>query len=254
MNQIPQPQNSSDWSISLENSFGTFGALIRSLAFSIMGMISFMAYRFFEVNSIFFSYFPEHLTGVNRDIASYLIAVVFIVPTLLFMSNADKLKNLFTSHGKKKGVAPAVAMAVITFIINLFFWKVWIGSADTIIFKAVISIITAYLDYTFAELFNKKFQDWVRTSSIHQSFYALETRLNGIKTDINKALQTFNGYKQKLTETKETLTKIEREINAKKKALERFSCPYCLDYIGETQNGLNKHLGGCKARHHEKAH
>jgi hypothetical protein len=261
MNQIPPPQKQSasstnfftDASAWLENLFGAIGSFIRSLSFSLTGLIIFLAYRFIEVENIFFEYFPKHLSTMNKELAANLIAVVFVIPTLLFMSNSDKLKSpfAFLKTGWLSRVNVPTAMAWVTFVINLFFWRVWVGTADTIIFKVVISIITAYFDYTFSELFNKKFQDWLRTSKLNESFYKMEQRANEAKQTLKGLIERANKSQQILKDQKELLREIEQDISLRKKGLERYACPYCLTYVGDHQNGVNKHLGSCPARKKE---
>jgi len=205
---------------------------ITSLALVLIFLFLFMAYRFYEVQTLFHEKLPVELTGDSRVFASNLIALVFIFTTLLFMVNASRSLK----WGK-------FLLALVAFIINLYFWKAFAGTTEDIIFKLFISAVIASMDFGFAHLFDGMWKERLMSyqrANLEQNKIDLEQEIANLEKNKNTIQQEIADIREKRIET-------EQELNKRIAKIDDHTCPHCGTYY-ESIKALNGHLGQCKSR------
>ncbi|MEP0987512.1 hypothetical protein [Ekhidna sp.] len=154
---------------------------------TVLGLLVFVSYRFFEVQSLFENYLP--LDGSIRQVASYLVAFVVVFSLLIFSANLDKFKlNRFADSGAWiKWV-----LFLFTLVINAYFWRLWEGDSQvgnpklTIFFKAVIVIFFAIFDYAYNHLFVSSWMDKQALSKAFTSLSQLQAKENELQARVSK--------------------------------------------------------------------
>ena len=199
--------------------FHDFAYFLHSLPMIMIALTVFYLYRFYELNHVFDQYTSLH--GTNKDIANALLSIIFFLSVLISSIHSDEL-----------GKYASRIMAYVTLVINIYFWVVWQGDTLTIIFKAFLSIVSALFDYYLTFLFIRK----VKQLEILQDL--------GNILEIQKTATLQN---QDLKNENRQLVK---EVEDKKRRLEKFACPYCTQ-PNESIKARNGHMKGCKKRKEE---
>lgn len=209
--------------------FDRLATFITSMAIVILILIPFMGYRFFEFHTLFNLWLPIPDPG-TRSIASGLISSVMVVTTLLFMVNS---KSLFPGN--------KLALFIISFVINFFFWTLP-GAGDSpllggwplgrgVLFPSFISLLIASMDYGFAHLFDRK---W-KSRNIEHDLSTLEQTISNAKQDLSIINQQHT----------ESLAK-EKELQA---FIRQHTCPKCGE-IFPSPRSVNAHKANCKSKHY----
>ena len=212
--------------------FYKLSEFITSLAPVLLFLFLFMGYRFYEVQTLFLDKLPSDLGGDGRHFAANMIAVVFIFTTLLFMVNASRS----IKWGK-------YFLAIVAFIINLYFWNAFQGNTEDILFKLFISAVIASMDFGFAHLFDNMWKerlDHVDKEIIGQSKDQLIQQIAELE-------QTKSLEEQKLATIELETEVAQQALNKRIAKIDDHSCPHCGSYY-ESIKALNGHLGQCKER------
>lgn len=211
--------------------FDRVGEFFTSLAAVIIGMFIFIAYRFFEVYTLF----DKYLKTANMDegavmVASKLIALVFIFTMLLISVNIERFKY--------KRLAEWLG-GLITLFINLYFWDVWhTGSIDELVFKVLISIITAAFDVAFAYLFVIKWKE--------------RARLSDTERQISENERTISDQQQKLSDLTEQVSdlsakgkELQEQLSERETKLKETTCPRCGRSDFKNKQAVSGHMRSC---------
>lgn len=205
---------------------------ITSLALVIIFLFLFMAYRFYEVQTLFFEKLPADLVGNSRLIASNIFALVFIFTTLLFMVNSGRSLK----WGK-------FILALIALVINIYFWKAFSGTSEDIIFKLFISAVIAGMDYGFAHLFDTMWKERLKSYQIAD----LQQNQNDIEQTISELEQDEITLKEQIATLEQKLQQAEQDLSKRIAKLDELACPHCGKQC-DSIKALNGHLGQCKQR------
>ncbi|MEQ8531658.1 MAG: hypothetical protein RIB86_07385 [Imperialibacter sp.] len=192
----------------------------------VVGLLIFVAYRYFEVQSLFYRYLP--LPESLRLIASILVAFVVIFSLLLFSAHLDRFKL------SKSGTGDWIKRILFAFtlFVNFFFWSAWSDDgADTgtqtalvVGFKMTIVLFFALFDYAYNHLFISLWNERFQAANIKQSVAELEA--------------TSRQLQQAISEGSARLSEILARDDPK-------VCPRCGNTF-ESPNHRNGHLRTCK--------
>ncbi len=205
---------------------------ITSLALVIIFLIVFMAYRFYEVQTLFLEKLPNNLNGHSRDIAANLFALVLIFTTLLFMVNSSRSLK----WGK-------FILALIALIINVYFWKAMEGKPEDIFFKFFISAVIAGMDYGFAHLFDTM---WRERLEMYDKDRLLSTKKD-LEIEIKELEGNENVLHENISKLLEERIHLEADLSDRIQKLNESSCPHCGEFFSSPK-ALNGHLGWCKEK------
>lgn len=215
-----------------KNSFDNLASFLTDIRAVIIVLLALLGFLWIETQSLFSWIFPEETMGNDwkRTAASVLIALVYECSVLLFTANSDKL-----------GKGTAVAVAWTSFIINLFFWQAWHGGTGfeevspiegglkgvlMIFFKVFASALIAWLNYTYADLFVKLWNE------------------RGIRFEARLLVDNLEDLKKKYQDLTQQLQSMRKEVSDRKQQLEKTTCPHCREHY-PTQAGFNSHVGKC---------
>ena len=171
--------------------------------------------------------------SIGFDVTLYMrYALQEIFTTLLFMVNASRS----IKWGK-------YFLAIVAFIINLYFWNAFQGNIEDIVFKLFISAVIASMDFGFAHLFDNMWKerlDHVDKEIIAQSKEQLIQQIAELE-------QTKSLEEQKLATIELETEVAQQALNKRIAKIDDHSCPHCGRYY-ESIKALNGHLGQCKER------
>jgi len=199
----------------------------------ILGMIIFVGYRYFEVQSLFYRYLP--LADTTRLIASCLVAIVVVFSLLVFSSHIDRFKL----SKQDDGAWIKWMMFVFTLFINGFFWKIWKADSGiisglawlVICFKIIISVFFALFDYAYNHLFISKWHASEKEKSLSQGLAILQSKINQLK--------------QEESEIQQDISKSSANLKAIIARQDPKVCPRCGKSFSHA-NQRNGHLRTCK--------
>jgi hypothetical protein len=209
----------------------------------VLGLLIFIAYRYFEVQSLFYRYLP--LEGNVKLIASILIAAVIVFALLIFSAHIPqfKLGQYDTGNWIK------TTLFFFTLFINAFFWQIWIVD-DTfeasswpglaVGFKITITLFIAIFDFAFNHLF--------------VSLWAEKLEEGEVKQTITHAMRIAGEKKQIVADLEVEASKMNRAVSEQRAKLSELIarsdpkvCPRCLEEF-PTANHRNGHLRGCSVK------
>ncbi|MEQ8906418.1 hypothetical protein [Ekhidna sp.] len=186
---------------------------------TVLGLLVFVAYRFFEVQSLFERYLP--LDGSVKVLASYLIAFVVVFSLLIFSANLDKFKlNRF----EDSGAWIKWVLFLFTIVINAYFWDVTKGDNQTIFFKSVLVVFLGITDYAYNHLF---VSSWMDKQSLNRAFTSL-SQLQAKESDLRAKVSKLS------TSLSELIARQDPKV-----------CPRCGKAF-DNSNQRNGHLRSCQ--------
>lgn len=201
----------------------------------VLGLIVFVVYRYFEVQSLFYRYLP--LEENIRFLASCLVSLVVVFSLLVFSSHIDRFKLTQGSTGDWV----KWMMFLFTLFINAFFWRVWdpnMNETDSIengnlvlVFKAVTTLFFGVFDFAYNHLFISKWYDSQLISNASQTVAKLNQGIAKLKQVSSKLEQSISDREAKLSQV---IAKDDPKV-----------CPRCGQTF-ESFNQRNGHLRGCK--------
>jgi len=194
--------------------FDSVAEFLTRLPIVIIILLSFMGYRYYEVDTLFLRWLPIE-DSMTKIYASRLISIVFVWSTLIFMVNAFRI-----GHWVK------VVLILISFVINLYFWQVWIGDW---VFKVFISAVNAAFDFGFAYLFHLMRKDSKYLAEISEVKAKLD-RINSELSAKSKRLELLDARHEHIASN---IKKYEAELS-------KVQCQNC-GRIFPTPQALNAH-------------
>lgn len=125
---------------------------LTSLVFTLLVLIIFMGYRYYEVQTLFVDLLETRIQDMgSRTTASILIGVVITLFTLAIMVHSQRL------YQSNPWLVRA-GLSVVGMFINLAFWKPWQAASDQ--FGAWgVTIILSAIDWTLPYLFEILWRD-----------------------------------------------------------------------------------------------
>jgi hypothetical protein len=195
----------------INRQFHSLADFLVSQALIMIVLALFMAYRYFEVLTLFNRVLPADVS--SRATASALISAVFIFSSIIFMVHAYRI-----------GKAVKVGIFITALIINLYFWQVWTGD---IFFKVFISVTLSSFDIGFAYLFH------ILRLEHHAevSLADLQLQVSGAEESLDKNRDLYRDLKAK---NDQMLSEIRRH-----------TCPHCRR-IFPSPKSINAHVPRCE--------
>jgi len=135
------------------NTFDKAGNFLTSFAAVFLGLILLIGFLIFETQTLFERILP--MNSWKATVASALIAIVYEFTILLFTVNSNRISK-----------SVPIILSAVSFIFHAWFWEIWEGGPWICFFKTVVSIVLAYLNYAYSELF---FQVWTDRIAIQQN-------------------------------------------------------------------------------------
>jgi uncharacterized membrane protein len=207
------------------NLITSMSAVILVLVMTILGLITFTHTLFNEV-------LPVTMTGWERELASWLLALGWEFTLLITTCN--------TQHLNRK--IPAF-VAIASGVIVLFFIHAFdAGQPDIELYKRwFIGLLISAINYIFTELFYSKWKELQTNKSLSARVGDLEISLTAKVNELTEATTELDQSNQ----TIEKLTKQLTELSEyKRREIEKVTCPHCLQ-VFETIYKLTSHKGAC---------
>lgn len=213
------------------NMITSMAAVIFVLVMTITGLITFTHTLFNEV-------LPATMTGWERELASWLLALGWEFTLLITTCN--------TQHLNRK--IPAF-VAIASGVIVLFFIHAFdAGQPDIELYKRwFIGLLISAINYIFTELFYSKWKEKQLNKSQAERVIELETILESRQTQLTEAVTNLQGTKTDL----EKLTCYVAELEEyKQREIAKLTCPHC-QQVFETIYKLTSHKGVCGSNPHK---
>lgn len=213
------------------NMITSMAAVIFVLVMTILGLITFTHTLFNEV-------LPITMTGWERELASWLLALGWEFTLLITTCN--------TQHLNRK--IPAF-VAIASGVIVLFFIHAFdAGQSDIELYKRwFIGLLISAINYIFTELFYSKWKE-LQTNKI------LSARVNELETSLMAKVNELTEATTELNQSKQTIDKLTIQINEleeyKKREIGKLTCPHC-QQVYETIYKLTSHKGICSSNPHQ---
>jgi len=204
----------------------SMAAVIFVLILTLLGLLTFTHTLFFEV-------LPQTITGWERYLASWMLALGWEFTLLITTCNTQFLHRRI----------PLVA-AIASGVIVLFFIEAFSFDLPTIelLKRWFIGLLVATINFIYTELFYAKWKDLHRTKDLNTRITELEQIVN-VKTN---ELSTSQDRLAKTNAEIERLVDYVAELEAfKKKEIDRLTCSYCGN-VFSTIYHLNSHRGNCE--------
>jgi hypothetical protein len=201
-------------------------AVIFVLILTLLGLLTFTHTLFFEV-------LPQTITGWERYLASWMLALGWEFTLLITTCNTQFLHRRI----------PLVA-AIASGIIVLFFIEAFSFDLPTIelLKRWFIGLLVATINFIYTELFYAKWKELHRTKDLNTRIAELEQVVD-IKTN---ELITSQDRLTKANADIGRLVDYVAELEAfKKKEIDRLTCSYCGN-VFSTIYHLNSHRGNCE--------
>ncbi|PZR02920.1 MAG: hypothetical protein DI539_27230 [Flavobacterium psychrophilum] len=204
----------------------SMAAVIFVLILTLLGLLTFTHTLFFEV-------LPQTITGWERYLASWMLALGWEFTLLITTCNTQFLHRRI----------PLVA-AIASGVIVLFFIEAFSFDLPTIelLKRWFIGILVATINFIYTELFYAKWKELHRTKD-------LNTRITEIKQVVDVKTNELNTSQDRLARANadiERLTDYVAELEAfKKKEIDRLTCSHCSN-VFTTVYHLNSHRGSCE--------
>ena len=205
----------------------SMSAVILVLVMTILGLITFTHTLFNEV-------LPITMTGWERELASWLLALGWEFTLLITTCN--------TQHLNRK--IPAF-VAIASGVIVLFFIHAFdAGQPDIELYKRwFIGLLISAINYIFTELFYSKWKELQTNKILSARVTELETSLTAKANKLTEATTELDQSKQ----TIDNLTIQVRELEEyKKREIDKLTCPHC-QQVYETIYKLTSHKGICSS-------
>lgn len=210
---------------SIGNIITSMAAVILVLVMTILGLITFTHTLFNEV-------LPLTMTGWERELASWLLALGWEFTLLITTCN--------TQHLNRK--IPAL-VAIASGVIVLFFIHAFDAGQPYIeLYKRwFIGLLIATINYIFTELFYSKWKEL----QLNKSLTARTVELEAILTSRESKLTELTNHFEESKMTIENLTQQVTELaDYKRREIEKLTCPHC-QQVFETIYKLTSHKGIC---------
>jgi hypothetical protein len=213
------------------NMITSMSAVILVLVMTILGLITFTHTLFNEV-------LPVTMTGWERELASWMLALGWEFTLLITTCN--------TQHLNRK--IPAF-VAIASGVIVLFFIRAFdSGQPDIELWKRwFIGLLISAINYIFTELFYSKWKELQLNKSLSARVSELETSLTGKSNELTQTTTELDLAKQTIDNLTIQVTELEKY---KKREMEKLTCPHCQQVL-ETIYKLTSHKGTCSSNPHK---
>jgi hypothetical protein len=201
-------------------------AVIFVLILTLLGLLTFTHTLFFEV-------LPQTITGWERYLASWMLALGWEFTLLITTCNTQFLHRRIP-----------LVVAIASGMIVLFFIEAFSFDLPTIeLFKRwFIGLLVATINFIYTELFYAKWKELHRTKD-------LNTRISELEQIVDAKLIDLNISQDRLAKANsdiERLVDYVGDLEAfKKKEIDRLTCSYCSN-VFTTIYHLNSHRGSCE--------
>ncbi len=215
------------WKISEFDGSYQAAAGLTSLGFLIIVLLCFMAYRYFEIYTVFLDLLP--IKKVNEQkLAAQLIAAVTVTTTLLFMVHANYLAPI--PIGDKKIYWSKLALVIFALVINYLFFRAWdYQTSHERTQKWFACIMIASFDYGFAHLFDVlRRRNWKikRMEKLEQMLHELEGNHHSLQLRVKRLHEEREGVES---------------------FIESHTCPHCKE-VFPSRKSMAAHKGICKQK------
>lgn len=204
----------------------SMAAVIFVLILTLLGLLTF-------THTLFFQVLPQTITGWERYLASWMLALGWEFTLLITTCNTQFLHRRI----------PLVA-AIASGMIVLFFIEAFSFDLPTIeLFKRwFIGLLVATINFIYTELFYAKWKELHRTKDLNDRIIELEQVLDAKVIE----LSTSKDRLAKANVDIERMVDYVSELEAfKKKEIDRLTCSHCTN-VFTTIYHLNSHRGNCE--------
>jgi len=207
------------------NMITSMSAVILVLVMTILGLITFTHTLFNEV-------LPITMTGWERELASWLLALGWEFTLLITTCN--------TQHLNRK--IPAF-VAIASGVIVLFFIHAFdSGQPNIELYKRwFIGLLISAINYIFTELFYSKWKELQANKIMSARMTELETSLAAKSKELTQAITELDQSRTTIANLTIQVTELEAY---KRREVEKLTCPHC-QQVYETIYKLTSHKGSC---------
>lgn len=201
--------------------FETVGNAITSLGAVIFVMLSIILAALLFTHSLFLQALPQQMEAWEKALASWSLAIGFESTVLLMVCNTRYINKNFP-----------VFMAIASAVIMLYFLESfdWSQPALIITLRFFIALVVAIINLTYAELFMKRWVEFISAKEQPMKLNDLELKVNELQSRLTEAERERNEL-QSLRKLKAT---IDNEL----------TCPHC--HVKQaTYGSLHAHKGHC---------
>ncbi|SRR5260221_5696557 len=214
------------------NMITSMSAVILVLVLTILGLLTFTHTLFNEV-------LPITMTGWERELASWLLALGWEFTLLITTCN--------TQHLNRK--IPAF-VAIASGVIVLFFIHAFdAGQQDIELYKRwFIGLLISAINYIFTELFYSKWKELQTNKLLPLKVGELEINLTANANELIKATTELDQCKQTINKLTAQLMELEEY---KQREIAKLTCPHC-QQVYVTIYKLTSHKGMCSSNPHKE--
>jgi len=209
------------------NMITSMAAVILVLVMTILGLITF-------THTIFNEVLPATMTGWERDLASWLLALGWEFTLLITTCNTQYLNRKIPAF-----------VAVASGVIVLFFIHAFdAGQAEIELYKRwFIGLLISTINYIFTELFYSKWKELQLNKSLAARVVELEAILTTRESQLTELTNKFEESKVTIENLTQQVTEL---AEYKRREMEKLTCPHC-QQIFETVYKLTSHKGFCSS-------
>ncbi len=224
----------------LKKLFDYIGRAITSLAAVIFVMLMTITGMVLFSHTLFTNVFPEGMEPWEKLSATWLMALGWEFTVLITTCNIKHIHKRIP-----------VVMAICSGIIVLFFIQAFDDKQTvlTIVQRWFVGILAATINYIYAELFYKKWNE--RNDFIH-----LPIKVNQLQSKLDDSRRQAIEYESKLVQLQSSLNeKILRADHLERykiKIDKELTCPHC-KFVHETFGSLHAHKGHCASNPRKQA-
>jgi hypothetical protein len=204
----------------------SMAAVIFVLVLTLLGLLTFTHTLFNEV-------LPSTITGWERSMASWLLALGWEFTLLITTCNTQFLNRRIP-----------ILVAIASGIIVLFFIQAFDVDQRFIELskKWFIGILVATINYIYTELFYSKWKDLQYSRDLSLKVIGLESE---IKTRTEELSDANNQLSKSKADVERLIDYVAELENFKRKEVEKLTCPYCKNAY-ENIYKLGSHKGICQ--------
>lgn len=216
----------------LASFFDQIASAIRSLGAVVFAMLMVISGMIFFSHTLFGTVFPDTMTTWEKIAATWAMALAWECTVLITTVNAHLLPP------KTSKLMAICSGVIVFFFIRGFDPDInWIQAVE----RFFVGSLVAYVNYTYAELFEKKWQERHEKVQLPFKLSEVQSKLNEALSKLIQRDSTVNQLQSKLNEMVKELDELR---SFKSRIYEELTCPHCSVRQG-SYGTLHAHKGHC---------